>query len=124
MWIMTTKAFVSIVEHRDDVGLLLVRARAKRDIHELIPDADVWEDEEADYRYRAEVRREIVMARIAEAVGAIDYPNFKDAVPSKERHDAYLQIWSIMRAWGMRVGRSSRRRKYSKARRKSLRAAA
>ena len=34
---------------------------------------------------------------IANRVHNIDYTNFKDSVPSRERHDVYLDLWSIMK---------------------------
>ena len=35
MWLMTTRGFYSVVEHRDDADRLLVRARTREDIEAL-----------------------------------------------------------------------------------------
>lgn len=96
MWIFLNDAMLSIVEHRDDAGTLLVRARIRGDIQRVFPDAAVAENQMADYRFRANVAREAVAAALASAVHAIDYPNFKASVRETTRHDAYLNVWSAM----------------------------
>ena len=53
MWIQFNNAFLSIVENRDNKLELLVRARIKGDIEKIFPEADVFEDDSADYKYRA-----------------------------------------------------------------------
>ena len=35
MWLMTTRGFFSVVEHREDDNILLIRARCKQDIEAL-----------------------------------------------------------------------------------------
>lgn len=50
----------------------------------------------ADYRFRAELPRKLVATVIADQVECIDYPNFKDSVPDRELHDAYMAFWTVM----------------------------
>jgi hypothetical protein len=100
MWIFTNDAFVSIVAVRDDPDKLLVRARFKRDLTNLLPGARVRTTPDGDYRFRAVVSRDVVLGFIADRIEAIDYPNFKDSVPERDRarHDAYLRVWGVMHA--------------------------
>lgn len=108
MWIFTKMGFLSIVEHRDDPGRLMIRARFKEDIEELCRriakeeggDPPAWQETpEGDYRYRATCGRE-VMARIVEQlVREIDYTNFKQSVHGNARRDrAYLACWDALRS--------------------------
>ncbi len=50
MWIVLNKSFLSIVKNRNNDSELLVRARVKGDIEKVFDEADVFEDENADYR--------------------------------------------------------------------------
>ena len=53
MWVVLNKSFLSIVKNRNNNNQLLVRARVKGDIERVFKDADVFEDEKADYKYRS-----------------------------------------------------------------------
>jgi hypothetical protein len=108
MWVFQNKSFLSVVAHKDQSGYLLVRSRIKGDIESALPDAKVFEDTSADYRYRAIVSRDDFKNALSEAVDRIDYFNFKASVPGKARHDAYFAVWHAMAsAFGAFVGRSS-----------------
>lgn len=101
MWIFLSDSFVSIVAPQpggavDPEKFLIVRARVRGDIERLFPRASVNDSGGTDYRFRAVIDRNTVTARIARAVGDIDYTNFKDTVPTKARHDAYFSVWSTM----------------------------
>ena len=50
----------------------------------------------ADYRYRAVVKRAEVERKIASEINAISYDNFKDSVKDRQLHDAYLKVWRTM----------------------------
>lgn len=51
MWLFTSKSFVSIVVDKKDPNRRLVRARCQGDIEELFPNANVFEDPQADYQH-------------------------------------------------------------------------
>jgi hypothetical protein len=99
MWIYLNDAFLSVVAHRDDDGVLLVRGRRQGDIERVFPEAAVQETPAADYRFRAALPRRRVVDALAGAVAAIDYPNFKASVAERARHKAYLDCWAAMSAW-------------------------
>lgn len=97
MWICLNDSFLSIVATPEDPDTLLVRARFQGDIEAVFPGADVIHVPKRDYAFRAYLHRETVTTAIANRVHNIDYGNFKDSVPSRERHDVYLDLWSVMR---------------------------
>ena len=97
MWIQFNNAFLSIVVNRDNKLDLLVRARIKGDIEKIFPDADVFEDENADYKYRAFISKAKVAARIMLKMTQINYDNFKNSVKEIERKNAYSNIWLELR---------------------------
>ena len=100
MWLMTTRGFYSVVEHRDDADRLLVRARTREDIEalaDLVGSEPVWLGT-ADYAWRVETTRDEWQAAMQVLVGEITYPNFKSAVHDPEHHDAYMRVWSAMLA--------------------------
>jgi len=100
MWLFMNKSFLSIVDKGDPSGkTLLVRARQAGDIGQVFPDAEVQMGAGSDYRYRARIDREQVANAIADSIRNIDYGNFKSTVSDPDRHDAYLDVWSIMHAF-------------------------
>lgn len=96
MWIFLNNAMLSIVQHRDDSGKLMVRARRAGDIERVFPDAEVTETLRADYRFRAVVDRKVLADKLGLLANGIDYDNFKSSVDDVSRHDAYMDVWSAM----------------------------
>ena len=98
MWIVLNKSFLSIVKNRNNDSELLVRARVKGDIEKVFENADVFEDMNADYRYRSYITREVVSRVIYNELLKIDYDNFKSSVPKNEpqRAHAYMNVWSAL----------------------------
>jgi hypothetical protein len=93
MWFYFNDAFLSIVENRDDAGLLHVRARHAGDIERVFPDVKVQHTPDGDYQYRADIERQTVARVIAQRISGIDYDNFKNSVLDYDRHIAYLAVW-------------------------------
>lgn len=102
MWIILNDSFVSIVEHRDDDRMLLVRGRFAGDVERFMDwvegDKRVREDAGTDYRFRALVTRAKVAERMAVHVRGIDYPNFKDSISLRWRKYLAMRVWSIFAA--------------------------
>lgn len=100
MWLFTKKSFLSIVQHRDKPGVLLVRARVKGDIERYFPEAVVEEGTGTDYQFRAFLPREEVQKVVGDVVRDIDYDNYKANIEDHERRAPwYHQIWHVM--WRM-----------------------
>ena len=97
MWIQFNNAFLSIVENRDNKLELLVRARVKGDIEKIFPEADVFEDVGADYKYRAFISKAKVAARMMLKMTEINYDNFKNSVNEIERKNTYSNVWVELR---------------------------
>ena len=97
MWIQFNNAFLSIVENRENTTELLVRARVKGDIEKVFPEADVFENNNADYKYRAFISKAIVAEKIMLKVTEINYDNFKNSVKEIERKKVYGNIWAELR---------------------------
>lgn len=99
MWIMANNAFVSIVQHRDKPDTLIVRARVEGDVERFFGwkagDARVITTPAADYRFRAQVYREVVEHAMLRAARRVTYPNFKDSVATAWRKAISMRIWSI-----------------------------
>ena len=99
MWIFLPDAMLSIVDKGGDGSTLVVRARRRKDISRVFPEAQIQVGVGTDYPYRARIDREAVALRLAEAVRSIRYPNFKAAVGETDRHLAYLRVWAEMAAF-------------------------
>lgn len=97
MWIMLRNSFISVVADRNSTENLLVRARVEGHIQEIFPEAIVFTDDSADYRYRTLLPRGRVAAAIAKSLENIDYDNFKESVTSQPLHMAYFQVWLQMK---------------------------
>ncbi len=100
MWVFLNDAFVSIVEHRRDKAMLMVRARFKGDIGRAFPGValKIKRTPDADYIYRAIVPRVVVAQAVAAMVMTIDYANFKSSVEDKKRSKSYMRVWDAMYA--------------------------
>ncbi len=103
MWIMLDKGFISMVQHKDDPDLMLVRARVGADLANVFgDDIDIAEDPSADYLYRTVLSRQRVAETLRDAVLGLDYiSHAKDvalerSAPNKHRHDAYYGTWTAM----------------------------
>lgn len=100
MWIFLNDAFISVVQQPRQPDHLLVRARLSGDLSRAFPGVklQVTKTPDADYRFRTTLPRRTVAEAIGRAVMQIDYGNFKDSVPKKDkvRSTAYLRCWSAM----------------------------
>ena len=96
MWIFLSNSFISIVQKPGDTDMLTVRARIEGDIERVFPNAKVQANKGTDYKYRAKVAREAVAKALYEQAMLVSYPNFKSTVKDRERHDAYMGVWSAM----------------------------
>ncbi len=108
MWIHLSDAFLSVVAHRHDPDMLLVRARVAGDIGRVFPGVIETETPTADYRYRATIPRKTVAAALAEQVAGIEYDNFKNSVTEHDRHDAYFETWGALHRLQQNRARGSR----------------
>ena len=98
MWIVLNKSFLSIVKNRNNGNQLLVRARINGDIEKVFPDADVFEDIDADYKFRSYIDREVVANAIGKELLNINYDNFKSSVSKDDviRSNAYMKVWMAL----------------------------
>lgn len=103
MWILLDKGFISIVQHKDDPDLMLVRARVRDDLSNVLgEDIDIVEDKAADYLYRTVVSRQRVADTLRDAVLNVDYTSHvKDIAIERSsenprRSDAYYATWTAM----------------------------
>ena len=98
MWIFTTEGFLSVVADRQDPrrGRLLVRARKRKHLTTLLPECPVFQKKPSDYPWRAWATREQVQNLLASQVAALDYDNFKNAIPDEQYHDACTEVWGAM----------------------------
>ncbi len=100
MWLFVSGGFLSVVAHRTQPESLLVRARHPDHIHAAFPEAEVSHMPTADYPYRTVVSRTVVEDAIANYVRTMMYDNFKASIDDVEYHDACLDIWRTMWAYG------------------------
>lgn len=103
MWICISDGFVSIVEHRDDPGRVLVRARRREHLEAFLGDnspsillTPVMQTPRSDYRWRVEADRAFVAQRLAKLLMDVRYTNFKNSVRDDEYHHACSDIWRTL----------------------------
>ena len=127
MWLFTQHGMVSIVAHRTEPGMLLVRSRTKSHLEQLLQPLTfsdyfvpkIERTPEGDYEYRVCVPKGAVAIMIADAIGEVDYPNFKgrcDALARDSDSGDYAgmlhSIWSVVhRALAKNVSKVGRGRR-------------
>jgi hypothetical protein len=111
MWLITTRGFFSVVQHRDEEEMVLIRARALEDLESLCELAGVVLDDaaksgfsadaiiemdDADYRYRLITDAAAWAEVVGALTGEVTYPNFKSAVGARDRDRAhiYTDVWA------------------------------
>jgi hypothetical protein len=97
MWVCLNKAFLSIVQDKENPEMLVVRARRPDDISNVFPNVEVVVIPNRDYKYRTFLSREVVAAALAKEVLGVDYTNFKKSVQDRDLHEAYKDVWLRMR---------------------------
>jgi hypothetical protein len=101
MWLFTDTGFVSAVNHRENEGYLMVRAR---DRVSLQPLADICELEikftpYADYPYRVVVSKPDFASWVSDSIDFLGYSNFKNQVAvtrGKDFAHTLGSVWSTM----------------------------
>lgn len=96
MWILLYDCFFSIVKKDCADDELLVRARRPGDIEKIWKDAKVVKALDADYLFRAVIKKDAVISAISTELTDIDYGNFKNNVKDNALHNAYLSIWTVL----------------------------
>ena len=105
MWFFTKHGFVSIVQHRDDPAVFLVRSRNVRPLAALWPDYKIHELGLADYRYRIFVPRLGVSEVVMDLLDGLDYPNFKSACTDDDDYQiALASVWRTMYGYQEKAG--------------------
>jgi hypothetical protein len=90
---------VSIVQHREDPQLLILRGRFKGDVQRFLGrHVEEIETPNADYRFRAYVPRVDVASALGRTAGTIRYPNFKDSIATRWRKTLAMRVWSMFHA--------------------------
>lgn len=93
MWLCLNDSFLSVVQHRDDSNLYLVRARRFHDIKKYFPEGEIIELDNADYRFRVIITREKLNSFMLSLPDNIEYPNFKRSVSDPELSRLYHKVW-------------------------------
>jgi len=99
MWIVSEHGFISVVQDRDDAGLLQVRGRDAADIAATFPGAPVYVSDGADYRYRARVNREDLANRLAEIIRSIAYTSHAKDVMAERSPANPARLGALYGCW-------------------------
>jgi hypothetical protein len=91
MWIFSRRGFYSVVEHKDNPNLILVRARREQDLVNLVQKYElpyqITEHPDYDYRWRLVIDRLTWRELAFELMVEIDYPNFKSKLAQTDQLD-------------------------------------
>jgi len=96
MWICLNNAFLSIVRKDGKPNELCVRARRKKHINNVFPNAKVIKTPSNDYMYRTYIDAAEVAEAIKKEIEGIQYKNFKNTVEEHDLHTVYAGFWTIM----------------------------
>jgi hypothetical protein len=116
MWLFSETGVYSIVQSRNNRDELVVRTRFREDLDRLreryLPSlGPVLSHRGTDYQYRAIARKEDFATAHSSIARGIGYTNFKSHIwetPGKERHDAYTDVWTVLRRASLKRNRRAR----------------
>lgn len=107
MWIMSRIGYFSVVAHRDDPTLVLVRVRKVDQLQRLSAENPtgpfkIVETPSADYPVRTTISKDRFESIAAWLARSVDYDNFKNSVHadpacSDDYHDFLGRVWSESR---------------------------
>jgi len=100
MWIYLTEGSFSIVAHRDKPDHLLVRSRQPTAINRAFPNAKQYYIQDADYPYRADIRRSDVAEFLTQRLELMSYDNFKNTVDDYDYSRLLNKVWATYFNWG------------------------
>ena len=98
MWLFTLNSFVSVVRHRQDKNLLLIRARRRDDLVTLLGsklEPEIKEDRASDYRWRVIMPEKAFKEIVSDYITSrLNYDNFKAAQKKDPEFSKFLhQVW-------------------------------
>jgi hypothetical protein len=100
MWIFTKDGFLSVVAHEQDESVLRVRARRREHLAALVPLRDVIDmGDAADYRWHADVPRDVVIDFATKAIDGLDYTSHvKEAISGRDdrMYRAMMECWTAL----------------------------
>jgi hypothetical protein len=101
MWIALSNGWLSIVSHREQSEMLLVRARKHAHTRCYFPKAEIYTFADADYPFRADIMRTEVGEMISNYATEIQYDNFKDSVDEYDLANSLGNVWHVMYEYGI-----------------------
>ena len=101
MWLFSETGFISMVRHRDDTDMFVVRARDRKSLVPLAAraGAEILVTADADYPYRVFASEAVVAEQLMQSLRNLNYPNFKSQVAKTRGADyAYRlhDVWQVM----------------------------
>ena len=100
MWLCFNDGFLSVVSDRHDASRLMVRARRREALTNVVGDhVEVIENAGSDYRWRAFIDRNALATLVASRIEKIGYSNFKNSVRDSDLHDLYMNFWDLHRRY-------------------------
>jgi len=106
MWIMTEEGFFSAVENNFNRKEVVVRARQRKDLENLLGFIDhdafevgpIQENKGSDYRYRLFMSKQCWAEYVEYSAMSINYTNFKDRIEKVDYSRAltYGEVWSVL----------------------------
>ena len=102
MWLFSKSGFFSAVQHKDNPGIIHVRARFNGDLERLCRTYGIEENvihtPHNDYPFRMDFQRQKWAEIVQMEAAGIDYENFKGmAHDGTSRDDAYMGCWFALR---------------------------
>ena len=110
MWVFTKEGFFSAVWDKYCRGdEVMIRSHSRDDLCRLAKriigycdEESIFELEDADYRYRIKMPKNVWSEYLADCALQIDYPSVKKStIPDNDplRKDAYYQVWETLFRW-------------------------
>lgn len=97
MYILTPEASLSIVAHKNNPELVVVRAWREGDLEAVFGrETPVHAGGGTHYRFRAELDRRVVADALAQEISFLNHERVVDAVSEPARRKAYGQISNVM----------------------------
>lgn len=94
MWVVTNKGFASIVAHRTEKNVFIIRARNPEVFGDFFNKKEIVSTTDSDYRFRVFASKGKMHRFLSYCAEQVDYDNFKNSIKDKDVKDMAMKIWN------------------------------
>ncbi|WP_211825150.1 hypothetical protein [Kistimonas asteriae] len=98
MWLLTSSGIISIVQHRENPNLMVVRASSEKALREFVPYAYSRTAKRKPVKrlpWRISLPRQTVRVLVHAQFNAVAYDNFPNTIRDDQYHNVFMELYRM-----------------------------